>query len=378
MSNFLFSPGPTHVPPNILKKFSRPPLHHRSDEFRYIHLKCTANLKKLFKTAGEVAILSATGTGAMEAAVCNFVDRNDKAIVIETGKFGKRWSELAGCFGVEVTPVKVTPGDNLKLDEFKKVLKKHPDVNAVFMTGVESSTGALYDIEPFAQAVKEMTDAVVIADVISALGAEEFSQDEWGVDVAIGSSQKALMCPPGLSFVSVSPEGLKRLKKPQSLYWNLEKYFEYSKTGAPPYTPMVNIFPALHEALLMISHKELSNIIRQTSELAGAFRQAVIAGGLKIFPKNPSSALTVIELPENIFDKDVVHQLEKKAKFRIAAGQSTLKGKVIRIAHMGGVGFIDLQRLIIPLFETLRELGWKGKPVEVLDTFNEEYGLNRR
>lgn len=377
MSIFLFTPGPTQVPYNILKKFSRPPIHHRSGEFLYLHQKITYYLKKVFKTEGEIAIFSASGTGAMEAAAMNFISAGDKAACMETGKFGRRWSEICRRIDAEVIPIEIELGKPLNPTVLKSVLKKHPDIKAVFMTEVESSTGALYDIKELTEVVKKNSNALVIVDVICALAADEFSQDEWNVDVAVAASQKAFMCPPGLSFVSVSPEGLKHLKRPKSLYWDIEYYIESGKTGDPPFTPAINIFPALSEALMMISHMELDEVIRRTANLAGAFRQAAIVGGLKIFPVNPASALTVIELPDNIIDTDVAKNLKDRSRFRIAPGQDSLSGKIIRIAHLGAIGFPEVKRLIPPLFETLEELGLSVNPEYALETFIEEYEAHK-
>ena len=373
MSIFLFTPGPTQVPYNILKKFSRPPIHHRSGEFQYLYQKISYYLKKVFQTEGEVAILSASGTGAMEAAAMNFVSAGDKVIGLDTGKFGRRWIEICRRLDAQVIPLEIEPGKSVNPTEFKSILKKHPDTTAVFMTQVESSTGALYDIKDLTEVVKKSTDALVIVDVICSLAADEFKQDDWKVDVAVGASQKALMCPPGLSFVSLSPQGLKRRLKPKSLYWDLEPYLEAAKTGDAPFTPFINIFPALSEALMMISHIELDEVIKRTANLAGAFRQALIVAGLKIFPENPASALTVIELPDNIIDADFVKNLKDRSRFRISPGQDSLSGKVVRISHMGSIGFPELKRLIPSFFATLTELGWTGNPEYVFETFVNEY-----
>lgn len=373
MSKFLFSPGPTHVPAEVLERMSSEPIHHRSDAFREVFLRCCRGLKKVFQTDGEIAIISATGTAAMEAAVINVVGEGSKAVYIEGGKFGRRWGELCRCLGVETIPLKVKMGESLAPQTLDSALKSHPDVKAVFLTQVESSSGALFDIQSLAEVVRERTEAAIVVDVIGSLGADRFLQDEWGVDIAVSASQKGLMCPPGLSFVSVSTEGMKKLIKPPSLYLELNRYFTALDRGDTPFTPAINLFFGLEAALEMILSRGMETVWAETERLAGAFRQSMKYAGLEIFPREPASALSVISLPDGFRDKEVIARLEDKTGYRIAGGQDEIAGRVIRVAHMGAVGFDDLKRLIPPLFGVLKDLGWEVEVENVLKVFEGSY-----
>ena len=369
MTNFLFSPGPTHVPEEILRAIYRAPVHHRSDAFREIFGRCLLRMKEIFRTEGNVALLSATGSGAMEAAVVNCLRGGERAVYVDGGKFGRRWGEICRSIGAEAIPARVKPGESLSPDRLKYVLRTYTGVKAVFLTQVESSSGALFDVRTLAQTAREHSTAAVVVDVINSLAAERFEMDNWGIDIAVAACQKALMCPPGLAMVAVSPKGVRRLIRAPGIYWNLEKYFQSARNNDPPFTPAINLCFGLDKALEMITAKGLETVYAETEWLGRAFREILNRAGLKFFPENPAAGMTAVVLPEGIIDRDVIQRLEEKTGFRIAGGQEELKGKIVRIAHMGAVGFEDLKRLIPELFTVLKELGWKGEAEGILEEF---------
>jgi len=363
------------VPDEVIRAMAREPIHHRGEEFREIFSRCDSRLRELFCTKGKTAILSATGTGAMEAAVVNTLKAGDKAVCIEGGKFGRRWSELCRYIGVDAIPIRVKLGESITPDRLKYTLKSYSDVKAVFLTQVESSTGALFDVPALSEAVHELSEAAVVADVVCSLGAEKFEQEKWGVDVAVGAIQKALMCPPGMALVSVSDKGKWKLRRVETMYWDLDRYFHAAKTNDPPFTPAINLFFALDKALEIIFERGLETVHAETEWLGKTIREIIEKAGLKIFPDNPANGMSVIELPEGINDKDVINRLEAKTGFRISGGQDELAGKILRISHMGAVKMEDLKKLIPKLFGVLKELGWKGDTGEVSEGLGKEYDL---
>ena len=373
MNTFLFTPGPTHIPAEVREKIAEEPLHHRSEAFSELVKYCASGLKKTFRTTGEVALLTCSGSGGMEAAAVNFVAEGSTVICVEGGKFGRRWSAICRRLGCEVVPAAVGMGESLKPDELASVMKSHSNAAAVFLTQAESSSGALFDIQALSEIVKANSEAAVVVDTIGSLAADPFFQDEWRVDAAVCGSQKGLMCPPGLAFVSVSPAGFEKIIRPHSLYWDFMNRIENQRNGHTSFTPAVNLFCGLKAALEIIFRQGLENVWTETKRLAEAFRAAVMVSGLKVLAVNPASGFTVVELPEGIKDSDVIEKLEASTNFRIAGGQEELKGRVIRIAHMGAVGYEDLKRLIPPLFEVIKQLGHDCSPETALKAFIKGY-----
>ncbi|MBC8277224.1 MAG: alanine--glyoxylate aminotransferase family protein [FCB group bacterium] len=375
MSSFLFSPGPTHIPPEISKELAGEPAHHRSQAFSELFRGCLDKLKLLFKTGGEVAVLTCSGSGAMEAAVLNTVETGSEILIVEGGKFGRRWIDICGKIGCGPHVLSFPAGQIIDPEETKTALRKHPKTKAVFLTQTESSTGQLADIKGIARVIKTNSSATIIADVFGSLGSDPFHQQDWDIDVAVCGSQKGLMCPPGLGFVSVSAGAREKLVDCGSLYWDLQQYFKYHAKGFTPFTPAINLIAGIDKALDMIFEDGLEKRWFEKSCIAQAFRETVRSAGLKVFPANPSAALTVFCLPDQIKDTEVILKLEEKTGFRVSGGQSELAGSVIRAAHMGAISYQDTQQLIEPLFSVLDSLGFPNDAAEVLHTFNNIYKL---
>lgn len=378
MPSFLFSPGPTHIPPEISRELAGEPAHHRSQAFRELFLECQKKLERLFKTSGEVAVLTCSGTGAMEAAVLNTVAEGSEVLIVEGGKFGRRWIDICRKIGCNPKVLSFPAGKASSFEEVETALRKHPMTRAVFLTQTESSTGQLSDIEGISSVIRTNSSAAIIADVFGSLGSDAFDQKSWDIDLAVCGSQKGLMCPPGLGFVSVLAGFREELIDCRSLYWDLKQYFEYHAQGFTPFTPAINLIAGIDKSLDIIFEDGLEKRWFEKSCIAQAFRQAVNSAGLKVLPENPSAALTVFCLPDNIKDSDVILKLESKTGFRISGGQSELAGNVIRVAHMGAVSYQDTQGLIEPLFSVLDSLGFHNDTAEILHTFNDTYNLLKK
>jgi len=373
MPNFLFSPGPTHLPDEVRQKLSLEPPHHRSQAFKSFFLPALENLKRLFQTQGEVAVLACSGSGAMEAAALNFNAPRDHVLILEGGKFGRRWVDICQRIGCYVEVVSLPMGEDAEPDILLSPLSAGKRFKTVFLTQVESSSGSLFNIPALAEVIKNHSDAAIIVDVVASLAADAFHQDLWQIDAAVGCSQKGLMCPPGLGFVAVSTAGKNKLRQPDSLYWNLPLYFDYHRKGQTPFTPAISLIWAMSTTLEMITKQGLTSIWQEKSRLAYAFRSAIIAAGLTVFPRNPASALTVFRLPPGVMDKDVILDLEQSTGFRISGGQGEAAGIILRIAHMGAVAFEDLYRLLPPLFLAIDKSLAAEKTGKALTVFADSY-----
>ena len=357
MNQRLMTPGPTPVPSKIREEMSKPIIHHRTPEYRAIFKEVNSALKTVLKTKNDVLIFTSSGTGAMEASVCNTLSPNDKVIVARGGKFGERFAELCESYGVRVIPIDVEWGAPLDVKSIEKILQKEPDVKAVFTTLCETSTATVYDIKAIGDIVKK-SNALLIVDVISGLGADDFQQDAWSVDIAVGGSQKGLMIPPGLSFCSISKKTYERLEESKlpKFYFDFKKYKKSLETDDVPFTPAITLIVALKKALDTINSKGVDNVLANCAKMGRDLKSSVKSMGLKIFSKSPSSAVTAISVPQGIDGKALVKAMKNKG-ITVAGGQAQLKGKIFRIAHMGGITAEDIEITIKALKEVLKELG---------------------
>jgi aspartate aminotransferase-like enzyme len=315
-------------------------------------------LKNLFRTDGEVAVLASSGTGAMEAAVANVVTRGDPVVVIRSGKYGERWGEICGAYGAKVDWLEVEPGAVVDPGELGDRLDSG-GAKAVFAVHLETSTGALNDIAGVARAVGDCSTLVV--DAISSLGVHEFDMDGWGVDVAVGASQKGLALPPGLGFVAVGPGARARVESSGSprYYFDLRKYLTAGAENQTPFTAPVTLIAALGRALENLGTTDES--IARHARLSRAFRAGVEAMNLEMFPAVPSNAVTVFAVPEHLDAEELVRILEEDWGMRIAAGQGALRNRVVRMGHLGHISDED----VVALFEALEKvLPQCGHPVE--------------
>ncbi|MFQ6672611.1 MAG: pyridoxal-phosphate-dependent aminotransferase family protein, partial [Candidatus Tectimicrobiota bacterium] len=335
---YLLAPGPTPVPPEVLAAMGQPILHHRAPEYGVIVEEVRAGLQYLFQTEEGVVMFAATGTGAMEAAVVNVLSPGDKAICIRGGKFGERWQELCEAYGVEAIPIDVEWGRAVNPTVVADTLQAHPDAKAVYVQASETSTGVCHDVEALAPIV-QATDAILVVDAITAVGVFDVPTDRWSLDIVVSGSQKALMLPPGLGFCCVATPKAWELVKRSTLpkyYFDFQQEYDSLRKASSAYTPAVSLVVGLRESLRRIQAEGLEAVFARHDRLARATRAAMQALGLELFAKeSPSNAVTAIKVPEGIDGTAIPKMLREDYGITIAGGQSQLKGKIFRIAHLG-------------------------------------------
>lgn len=342
---YLFTPGPTMVPPEVALAEAQPMIHHRTPEFSKIFVEVTEGLKYLFQTKTcNVYTFASSGTGGMEACVVNILSKGDKALVVRGGKFGERWAEICKVYGVEVIPIDVEYGKAVDPELIRSSLKRHKDIKAVFTTQSETSTGILCDIETIARIVKE-SGALMVVDAISALGVHPLLVDDWGIDLAVTGSQKGCMLSPGLAFVCVSPTAMKASEKSDlpKYYWDFREMQKNLKDATTPFTPAVSLIRAVKVAIDMIKDEGIENVWQRHARLAHATREAVKALGLELFAGEYSSnVLTAVKSPSGFNTAAFLKKLQDKYGIFLAGGQDELKGKIFRIGHMGYINDFDI------------------------------------
>ena len=363
LKNHLFTPGPTPVPPRTLLAMASPIIHHRSPEFSQILAEVKEGLKYVFQTNNDVLLFVSTGTGAMEGAVANVLSPGEKALVVRGGKFGERWAEICKAYGIETINLDIEWGRCVKVEKILEYLIKYNDIKAVFIQAHETSTGVKFPLKEIGEALKNR-DVILVVDAISALGAIELLVDDWHLDIVVGASQKALMLPPGLSFVSISEKGWKWIERSKlpKYYFDFKKEADALKRNQPAYTSAVSLVIGLLENLRYIKKRGLKNIIEHHRRLSEATKSAIKAMGLNLFTKEGlSEAITVVEVPPGIDGKEIVRLLKEEYGIMIAGGQGRLKGKVFRISHMGYVDENDIIVVISALEAVLNKLGYHVK-----------------
>ncbi|HOJ70364.1 MAG TPA: alanine--glyoxylate aminotransferase family protein [Syntrophorhabdaceae bacterium] len=358
---YLLAPGPTAIPPEVLLKMAEPIIHHRNPMFEAVVEEVRENLKYLFGTKNEVLIFASSGTGAMEGAVTNMLSPGDKAICVRSGKFGERWANICKAYGVETINIDLPWGDSLDPALVEKTLKENPGVKAVYMQATETSTGVRFPVKEVADIVKNYPETILVVDGITGVGVFELPMDEWGIDVLVGGSQKALMLPPGLAFAGVSDKAweFNKTSKIPRFYFNWQKELTNLQKNQTNFTPAISLIIGLRESLRMIKEEGLENIYKKFDVLANATREAAKALGLKIFAKTPSPAVTAIVAPEGIDGQAIYKSMWKKYGVTGAGGQDQLKGKIFRIATLGYADKYDVITAIAALEFTLRDLGYK-------------------
>ena len=359
--NYLLTPGPTPLPPQISLAMAKPIIHHRTPQFQEILKEASLGLKLVFQTVNDVFIISSSGTGAMEAAVINLLSAGDNALVVQGGKFGERWTEISKAYGINAEVINVEWGKAVSPLEISKRLKSNPQIKAVFTTLCETSTGVDNDIQAIAAVVKE-TSAVLVVDAISGLGAVDLKTDAWGVDVVVAGSQKGLMLPPGLGFITVSPKAWKLVEASKSsrYYLDLRKAKKALDKNDTPFTSSITLIVALNEALKMMQEDGLENIFKRHRAMADATRAAMKALGLELFSSCAASdGVTAVKVPAGIDGEKLVKTMRDTYGVTIAGGQEELKGKVFRIAHMGFIAEFDIITGISCLEKVLAQMGYK-------------------
>jgi len=359
---FLLTPGPTPVPPEVSLAEAQPILHHRTSEFGKIFVEVIESMKYVFQTKNDVLMITSSGTGAMESAIVNLLSEGDEVVVASSGNFGDRWEKICQTYKVKVNKIVVEWGKAVSPKDIEKILIENKNIKAVFTTHTETSTGVVNDIETIGKIVAQ-TSAVLVVDSISGLVGQKLFTDEWMVDVVVTGSQKGLMCPPGLAFVSVSEKAWKlaEFSTLPKFYFDWKKMKKSVSNKETPFTPAVSLVVAINQSLKLIKEKTLEKIWAENEKLAVACRAAVKSMGLKIFCDENviCNVLTPILMPENIDGQKVVKMMREEFGISIAGGQDKLKGKIVRIAHMGYIDKFDLIVAISGLEIVLNKLGYK-------------------
>jgi len=332
----LLTPGPTPLPAEVREALARPIIHHRTTVYQEIFKEVTEGLKEVFQTRNDLFIFTSSGTGAMEASIVNFLSPQDKVVVVVSGKFGERFGEICNAYGLNTVLLPVTWGEACPPETLSEVLKKEKDVKAVYATLCETSTGVCHDIERLTRFAHDH-GAIMAVDAISGLAADPLLTDAWGVDIVVAGSQKALMLPPGLSFISVSARAwdLAKTARLPKFYFDLLKARKAWQKFDSPFTPAIPLVVALRETLKRIHKKGMERVWKECAQLAESTRKSVTRLGLSLFAKAPSNALTAVAVPQGIDGKQLVRTLREKYGIWIAEGQGELAGKIFRIAHMG-------------------------------------------
>jgi aspartate aminotransferase-like enzyme len=365
VKKYLMTPGPTPIPATVASAQTVDMVSHRGREFHELFQYVTTTLREVIGTSQEVFILTGSGTSAMEAAVANLMSPDEKALVIRGGNFGNRWADILKEYGVMVRAIDVEWGRavNPKLIAERLAEDTENEIRAVFTTFVDTSTGVVQNIEEIGRIVAD-TNALLVVDAVSGLGAMEYRMDEWNVDVTLSASQKSFMTPPGLAFLAFSGNAWKvceRAKSPR-YYWDLRKYRQFGEKNETPYTPAVATLRALARALELMLEEGLPNILARHEKMARATRAAVNALALRLFPLNPADVLTVIRPPDEIGADDLRGHIARTYGVTFGGGQGQLKDRVIRIAHMGGVGPFDVITAIAALEAGLADKGYVFEP----------------
>lgn len=358
---YLLAPGPTPVPANVLLSMAQPMIHHRAPDFLPVLESAREGLKWLFQTKNDVLILCSSGTGGMVGAVTNFFNAKDKVLVVNGGKFGERWTKICQTYGLNVKELTIEWGYAVKPAQIESALKSEPDIKGVFIQAVETSTGVYYDVEAIAKIVRQFDNTLLIVDAISALVAHDLKVDDWGIDVMVGGSQKGLMLPTGLSFVSVSDKAWKANEKSKlpRFYFNLKKERDNLVKNQTNFSSPVSLIIGLNEAIKMLQAEGLEKVFARHQKLANATREAVKAMGLSLYSKeSPSNSVTAIEMPQGIDGQAVYKTLREKYGVTGAGGQDKAKGKIYRLAHLGYADTFDVIVGIASLEMALKGLGY--------------------
>ncbi|MGI6551085.1 MAG: pyridoxal-phosphate-dependent aminotransferase family protein [Syntrophomonadales bacterium] len=363
---YLLLPGPTPVPTSVLRAMSKPMINHRGPEFKELMEEVTAGVKKIYQTKNDVVIFPAAGTGAMEAAVVNFISPGDKVLAISIGVFGDRFAKIAAQFGADVDKLDFTWGQPADPEVVRDAIARDKDhqIKVVLVTHNETSTGVVNDVKAIKDAMGDHP-ALLMVDAVSGLGAMNLPTDEWGLDVVVSGSQKAFMLPPGLSFMSVSPRAIevsKNCKNPK-FYWDLESALQYLQKGQTPYTPAISLFFGLQEALKLLLDEGLDNVIKRHRFCRDLVRTGVKAMGLTPLADDSiaSCSLTSVLAPEGIGANKIRKILLDRFGVVVAGGQQKMNDVIFRIGHLGFVRPLDLLSALAALEIVLYENGFPIK-----------------
>jgi aspartate aminotransferase-like enzyme len=357
---YLLTPGPTPVPPEVLAELAKPVIHHRERDYREIYERCLLRLQEVYRTGNDVLMFTTSGTGAFESAVANLTSPGDRQLVLSAGNFGERWAGMAKAFGADLVHARLEWGETPEPEDLRTALADAGDVKVVYLTHSETSTGVVCDVQVLAAAAKE-AGALVVVDAVSSLGAVPLESDLWGIDVVVSGSQKALMCPPGLAFVSVSAAALAASANATAPRYVMD--WERTRKGQAkldaPFTPAVSLVRALDVALGLLLHEGLEAAFDRHARLGRACREGAKAMGLELFSPDEerSAVVTAIRSPDGVDSTEVVKGLRDRFGMTIANGQGDLKGKIFRIGHIGWFDIFDITSALAGVELVLTDAG---------------------
>ncbi len=344
IKSYLLAPGPTPVPPEVRAALALPLIHHRTPQFAAVLAEVQEGLRELYGTKQDVLVLTASGTGAMEGAVTNLLSPGDEAIVVNAGKFGERWTKICQAYGVTAHEIKVTWGQAVRADAVRAALDAHPKARALYMQASETSTCVLHPVAEVA-ALTRARDTLLVVDGITAVGVIDLPMDALGIDVLVTGSQKALMVPPGLAFVALSKrawDAVERARLPR-FYFDFKRERKGVAERSTAWTPGISLVNGLRVALQMMRAEGFPNVHARHDRLARATRAGATALGLALLaPEAPSPAATAVLLPDGVDGSALFRYLRDRMRVTFAGGQDQLKGKIVRLSHLGYVDAFDV------------------------------------
>ena len=361
---YLFTPGPTPVPPQVLAALAEPVLHHRAPDFREVYARVLARLQDVHRTQADVLLFTCSGTGAFESAIVNLCSPSDRVLAVSAGYFGERWAAMARTFGCEVEELRYAWGETPSADDLTRKLAEVEPVSLVFLVQSETSTGVVSDIQALAAAAKD-AGSLVVVDAVSSLGAVPLEMDEWGLDVVVAGSQKALMTPPGMATAAVSASTWERVARATMprFYLDWERTRKAQEKLDSAFTPAVSLVVALDVALGLLLDGGLDAAFERHVRLGRACRAGIKAMGLELFSpdEDRSAIVTAARMPEGMDAADLTLALRERHGVTIAGGQGELKGAIFRIGHIGWYDEFDIATALSAVELVLGEL---GAPIE--------------
>ena len=352
---YLFTPGPTPVPPQVLAAMAEPMVHHRGSDFRLVYERALSRLQEVYRTRAQVLLFAASGTGAMDSAVANLTTADQRVAVVTAGAFGERWVAICEQYGLDVQRIAYEWGEAPNPDEVGAAVAES-GAQVVFCTHSETSTGVVSDVQSLKASVG---DAVLVVDAISSLGAVALETDAWGVDVVLSGSQKALMCPPGLAMASVADALWETLPPARAFYFDGRRTRNAQEMFDAAFTPAVSLIRGLDVALGMLLDAGLDAAFERHTRLGRAARAGIKAMGLELFSPDDdsSSVVTVARVPDGVDGTELLRHLRDRHGVTLAPGQGGLKGKIFRIGHIGWFDVFDIAAALAAVELSLTELG---------------------
>jgi aspartate aminotransferase-like enzyme len=359
LKSYLLTPGPTPVPERVQLAMARPILHHRAPAFEKLFAEVRDGLRWVFQTKQDVLVLAASGTGAMEGSVTNFLRRGDKVVVVDGGKFGERWWKICQAYGIDPVVVRVPWGKAVDPAQVERALADNPGARAVYVQASESSTGVAHPVKALAAITAKREGTICVVDAISALGALDLPMDAWGIDILLSGSQKALMLPPGLAFAAVSEKAWRFAETADlpRFYFDFKKERGMQAKNQTSFTPAVSLLVGLAEVFQIIREEGLAKMFRRHERMSLASRAAMTALGLKPYTDSPSHALTTVIAPDGVDTDKLVKLLRDRYGVTLVGGQDQAKGKIFRIAHLGYYDEFDIVTAVTAIERALADMG---------------------